>query len=67
MVADEAPRTVAPPADLRTALSRTPAAAAAWEALTYSHQREHVDAIEEAKRPETRARRIARVLEMLAG
>ena len=63
---DTAPRTVDPPADLRAAL----AAAGAWdrwERLSFTHQREHVEAIEEAKRPETRARRIAKCVAMLAG
>ena len=30
-----------------------------WRELSFTHQREHVEAIEGAKRPETRARRIA--------
>ena len=33
--------------------------------LPYSHQRAHVDAIAEAKKPETRRRRIDRAVEML--
>jgi hypothetical protein len=55
---DTAPRTVEAPEDLRTAIE----AAGAWErwtALSYTRQREQVDTIEGAKRPETRARRIA--------
>ncbi|MBP1636138.1 MAG: Bacteriocin-protection, YdeI or OmpD-Associated, partial [Acidobacteria bacterium] len=31
--------------------------------LSYTHQREHVEAIEQAKAPETRARRMARTVE----
>ena len=63
---DTAPRTVDAPDDLRAALE----GAGAWErwtALSYSRQREHVDAIEDAKRPETRARRIAGWVAALSG
>lgn len=38
-----------------------------WKALSYTHQREHVEAIEEAKKPETRARRIAAAVAMVGG
>jgi uncharacterized protein YdeI (YjbR/CyaY-like superfamily) len=51
-------REVAPPADFVRALKATPPAWPRWRALSYSHQREHVEAIEGAKKPETRARRI---------
>ena len=63
---DTAPRTVTAPADLMKALKRAPAALAAWQALAFTHQREHVEAIEGAKKPETRARRIEKALEFLA-
>lgn len=61
---DEAPREVEVPADLKKALRAEPGAWAAWQALSYSHRREHVDAIEQAKRDETRARRIAAAVKM---
>ncbi len=51
------------PADLRAALAADAAAAQGFEALSYSHQREYVDWIEEAKRAPTRARRVARCVE----
>jgi hypothetical protein len=63
---DTAPRTVEPPADLVRALKGTRGALAAWKALSYTHQREHVEAIDEAKKPETRARRIAAAVAMVA-
>jgi hypothetical protein len=63
---DTAPRTVAAPADLLQALKKAPAALAAWQALSFTHQREHVEAIEGAKKPETRARRVEKALEFLA-
>jgi uncharacterized protein YdeI (YjbR/CyaY-like superfamily) len=37
----------------------------AFDGLSYSHRREHVNAILEAKKAETRARRIAKALEMI--
>jgi hypothetical protein len=52
-------RRVEPPADLVSALRSSPPAWDRWGELSYSHQREHVEAIEEAKQAETRARRIA--------
>jgi hypothetical protein len=51
-------REVKPPADFVKALKATSPAWERWRALSYSHQREHVEAIEGAKKPETRARRI---------
>jgi bacteriocin resistance YdeI/OmpD-like protein/uncharacterized protein DUF1905 len=62
---DTAPRTVTPPADLLRAL-RAAGALAAWKALSYTHQREHAEAIEGAKRPETRTRRIEAAVAMVA-
>jgi hypothetical protein len=63
---DTAPRTVDVPPDLARALRGKTALRAAWDALSFSHRREHVDAIEGAKKPETRARRIEKTLAMLA-
>jgi uncharacterized protein DUF1905/bacteriocin resistance YdeI/OmpD-like protein len=55
---DEAPRTVTVPDDLAAALAGNPAAGAAFARLSYSHQQQHVLAVEGAKAPETRRRRI---------
>jgi uncharacterized protein YdeI (YjbR/CyaY-like superfamily) len=46
------------PRDLRQALTAAPAAHDAFARLSYSHQREYVQWVEEAKRPETRDRRV---------
>jgi hypothetical protein len=62
---DAAPREVTVPDDLATALGADPAARAAFERLSYSHQRRHVLAIEDAKTPETRQRRVTKAIEML--
>jgi hypothetical protein len=56
---DTETREVTPPSDLVKALKGVRGAWAQWSALSYSHQREHVEAIEQAKKPETRTRRIA--------
>ena len=58
-------REVKPPADFVKAVRAAPSAWKRWRALSYSHQREHVEAIERAKKPETRARRIHRAVRML--
>ena len=57
---DTEERVIEPPADFVKALKAMPPAWERWRGLSYSHQREHVDAIERAKAPETRARRIDR-------
>jgi bifunctional DNA-binding transcriptional regulator/antitoxin component of YhaV-PrlF toxin-antitoxin module len=59
---DTAPRTVDVPADLAKALKAAPAAAQAFDALSYSNQRRHVLSVEGAKTAETRERRIAKVV-----
>jgi hypothetical protein len=66
MERDTEPRTVEPPADFLRALRSNEAARAMWDALSYTHRKEHVRAVEEAKRPETRARRIEHSISMLA-
>ena len=63
MELDTEPRTVAVPADLRTALEADPEANAAFAKLSFTHRREYVEWIEEAKRPETRARRVTGTVE----
>lgn len=60
-------RTVQLPDDFAAALDAEPAARAAFDALPPSHRREHVRAVLEAKRPETRARRIETAVAKLRG
>jgi hypothetical protein len=62
---DAAPRTVTVPPDLARALKKQPGAQSAFAKLSYTHQREHVEAIQGAKKPETRQRRIEKALAML--
>ena len=59
---DTAPRTVEVPADLFAALNENPAAKEIWERISYTHKKEFVAAIEEPKKPETRARRVKKTL-----
>jgi uncharacterized protein YdeI (YjbR/CyaY-like superfamily) len=54
------------PQDLRAAIDAVPAAAAAFEAFPSSCQREYVDWVSEAKRDETRAKRLTQTVEWLA-
>jgi len=54
------------PDELSDGLRRDKAAGATWKSLSPSHKREYVSWITEAKRPDTRSRRIAQALEMLA-
>jgi len=56
---DTQPRTVGLPDDLRAALDGDPVAHAAFDKLSFTHRREYVEWVEDAKRPETRTRRIA--------
>lgn len=51
-------RDVKPPVDFVKALKAKPTAWERWHDLSYTHRREHVEAIEGARTPETRARRI---------
>lgn len=62
---DTEQRVVELPQDFRQTLEKDPAAGAAFEKLSYTHQKEHVTAILGAKKAETRSRRIAKSIEML--
>jgi hypothetical protein len=62
---DTEKREVTPPRDLVKALKAAPPAWDRWRELSFTHQREHVEAVEGAKKPETRARRIASAVEMV--
>ncbi len=61
---DTSPRTVELAGDVQDALERTNHAAK-FRALSYSHQREYQQWIDEAKRSDTRSARIAKMTEML--
>lgn len=66
MERDDEPRTVEPPADFARALRGNKEAQAVWDTLSFTHRREHVEHVEEAKKPETRQRRIEKSITLLA-
>lgn len=62
---DTEPRVVIVPDDLKAAMASHPDIVAFFDKLSYTHQKEYVQWIEGAKKQETRARRIARALELM--
>ena len=60
-------REVKAPSDLLRALRVISGGLVRWQSLSYTHQREHVEAIEAAKKPETRDRRIAAAIKLIQG
>ena len=62
---DTEERTVEVPGDLAEALSGA-GLRERFDAMSYTHRKEHARAVEEAKAAETRARRIAKVVEIVA-
>src|SRR5262245_39976367 len=64
---DTEPRVVDVPEALQRALASNTAARRAFERLAPSHRKEHAQWVAEAKQEQTRARRVARVVEMLKG
>jgi hypothetical protein len=66
IVADTQPRQAEVPEDLAAALDREPAARRAFEQLSYSGQRRHILAVEQAKTQQTRQRRIDKAVTELS-
>lgn len=62
---DAAPREVSTPPALARALAANLPARQAFDGLAYTHRKEFARWIEEAKREETRERRVAKTIEML--
>ena len=65
VVLDDQPRTIDVPRDLAEALDDD--SLAYLKSLSFTHKKEYVQWIEGAKRPETRAARVAKASEMLRG
>ncbi len=63
---DDAPRVMEVPPDLQAALDGNKAAKAYFAMLSYSNQRRHIEPINDAKTPETRARRIEKSVALFA-
>jgi hypothetical protein len=66
VVVDRVKRTVTAPKDLQMLLAKNAKARAAFEPLSFTHKREYVAWIVEAKKPETRSARLTKTVEMLA-
>jgi hypothetical protein len=64
MQVDAAPREIAVPAEVAKALKGA-GLTAAFSKLSYTHRKEYIEAFLEAKKPETRQRRIDRMLDDL--
>lgn len=62
---DDAPRTVTLPDDLATALDAAPAARAFYDTLSYTNQNTYATWVTDAKKPETRADRVAKSIDAL--
>jgi len=65
MEVDDQPREVEVPPALGDALAGDESARAAYEALSFTHRKEYAQWVAEAKREETRERRVAKALAML--
>jgi hypothetical protein len=64
---DTSERTVEIPSELDRLFSKVPGSREAFLKLSYSHQREHVEHINEAKKEETRLRRARRTIDAVRG
>jgi hypothetical protein len=62
---DTEPRVIEIPKDLMKELKKDKEAKAFFDKLSYTHQREYVTWINEAKREETRQNRVVKTIEML--
>jgi hypothetical protein len=62
---DAEPREVEPPHDLARALRSDKQRMKKWQSLSYTNRREMSEAIENAKRPATRERRLTAILQSL--
>jgi hypothetical protein len=64
MERDEVERTVTLPSQLKKQLARNRTARANWDKLPFTHKKEMVRLITEAKQEQTRERRLSRVMEV---
>jgi len=62
---DTTPRVIEPPADLASAIARDKKMTAAWDGLSFTNKKEMARSLEEAKKPETRERRLAAAIAKL--
>lgn len=62
---DDVPRVAEVPDELAAALASNPAAAEAFESLSFNHSHEYAEWVREAKRPATRERRATQAVERM--
>ncbi len=62
---DTAPREVEVPAALAAALAADPQAKAVFDGMAFTHRKEYARWVAEAKRDETRERRVQQAVEMI--
>jgi hypothetical protein len=62
---DTAPRTIDPPPDLARLIASDKKMAASWEKLSFTNKKEMAQSLEQAKKPDTRERRLAAALAKL--
>ena len=67
LMLDEAERTVELPEDLAAALDTIPGGRNVWDKASFTHRREYVEALLDAKRPETRAKRLEKAIDFVKG
>jgi uncharacterized protein YdeI (YjbR/CyaY-like superfamily) len=65
MERDEAERTVEAPPQLKKELVKNKKARDKWDALSFTHKKEMAISIRGAKQEETRARRLAKIMQVL--
>ena len=65
LVEDDQERVVVEPPELTAALAENPAAKAAYDQLPFTHRNEYARWIDEGKKPETRADRLAKTIKRL--
>jgi hypothetical protein len=63
---DDKPREIAVPADIQQALRKNAVAFERFTALAYAQRKRYTEWIKDAKKPETRVKRIARLVEELS-
>jgi len=65
MESDTAPRIIRPPAELSKLLNAKPSLKTAWKSLSYTDKKEMANSIRDAKREDTKQRRLAKATDVL--
>ena len=64
---DAAERKIEIPKDLAAELKKRPEGIEKWNLLSFTSKKEHARALEDAKKPETRLRRLEKIVRSIAG